>query len=153
MASMKVERDVNAAPGVVWAIITDLDRSVDVISAIDSIERAGGPSGFGVGTRWLETRQFFGKEATETLEVAAVDEGRSYTVTAEGHGVEYTTIMAVEPSGEGSRLMMSFEGRAVTLTARIGALLGRFFAGSTRKMLMSDLDDIAAAAEEEASAA
>ena len=50
MTSMKVERDVTASPERVWSIISDLDRSAEVISAIESIERLDGASGFGVGT-------------------------------------------------------------------------------------------------------
>jgi carbon monoxide dehydrogenase subunit G len=150
MTSMKVERDVAASPERVWSIISDLDRSAKVISAIESIERLDGGSGFGVGTKWRETRIMFGREATETMEVSAVDEGRSYTVESPSRGVHYPTIMAVEPAGDGSRLSMTFEGEATSVGGRLMAVFGRLMEGSTRKALAQDLDDIAAAAEKDA---
>lgn len=151
MASQRVAREVDAAPAVVWAIVTDLERSAQVIGAIVSVERLDGGTGFDVGTRWRETRRMFGREASEVLEVTEVDHGRAYTVEADGAGVHYTTVMAVEPSPVGTLLSMEFEGKATTTAARIGALLGRLFSGRLERLLQQDLDDIAAEAEKDRS--
>ncbi len=153
MTVMKVDRDVAAPPETVWAIITDLDRTVEVISAIKSLERTDGGTGFGVGTAWQETREMFGREATESMEVTGIEEGRSYVVESESRGVRYKSIMFVEPKGEGSRLVWEFGGEPQSTSAKIMAAVGKLFEGSTRKALMADLDDIAAAAEAEAQAA
>ena len=144
---MQVERDVAAPPDAVWAVITDLEGSAEIISAIMSVERIGADSGFEVGTRWKETRKLFGREGTEEMEVTAIDEGRSYAVEADGSGAHYTSVMTIEPSGDGCRLSMSFESEPTTFIARIGAAFGKLLEGSTRKMLATDLDEIAAAAE------
>ena len=148
MVSLKVERDINAAPEVVWAIIADLDRSSQVVSGILKVERLDDGAAFGVGTRWNETRKMFGRQATELLEVTKLDAGRSYTVEADGPGVHYTTVMAVSPKDDGAVLSMSFEGKATSTVAKIGAFFGRLFAGSMEKLIKQDLDDIAAAAEQ-----
>ena len=55
MSVMTVERDVSAPAETVWAIVTDLDRTAEVISAITALERTDGGSGFGVGSAWRET--------------------------------------------------------------------------------------------------
>ncbi len=153
MTVMKVDRDVAAPAETVWAIVTDLDRTVEVISAIKDLERTDGGSGFGVGTAWKETREMFGRQSTESMEVTGIEEGRSYVVESESRGVRYKSIMFVEPKGEGSRLAWEFGGEPQTTSARIMSAVGKLFEGSTRKALMADLDDIAAAAEADARAA
>ena len=148
MAGISVERAVAAPPSVVWGIVTDLDRAAGVIGSITSVERLDGRAGFGVGTRWRETRTLFGRQATEVLEVTAVDEGRAYTVEADSRGTNYRSVIRVEPDGAGSRLSMTFEAEPSGAVAKLmAATIGRLFEGSTRKALQRDLDDIAAAAE------
>ncbi len=89
----------------------------------------------------------FGRESTESMEVTAVDEGRSYTVESTSRGVHYTSVMRVEPSPEGSQLSWEFGGEPQSTSAKLMALFGKLFEGSMRKALAQDLDDIANAAE------
>jgi carbon monoxide dehydrogenase subunit G len=148
MAGTSVERAVAAPPALVWEIITDLDRSAATIRSISSLERLDGGSGFGVGTRWRETRTMFGRQATEELVVSAIDEGRSYTVEADPRGAHYRSTLSVAPDGAGARLTMTFAAEPSGSLAKVfAATIGRLFEGSTRKALQQDLDDIAAAAE------
>ena len=128
MTTLLASRDVAAPADKVWSVLIDLDGSPSTISAISSIERLDGGDGFGVGTKWRETRTMFGREATEEMEGTSVDPGRSYTVEADGPvGVRYITTMSVEPTGEGSRVSMKFEAEPTTLLARVGALVGKRF--------------------------
>ena len=87
-ARMRIEasRVVNAPPEAVWAIVTDLAETANVIEAIESIEVLQGPDPLAVGTRWRESRTMFGKTASEEMEVTELDPGRSYTVEAGGRG-------------------------------------------------------------------
>ena len=133
MTVMKVERDVAAPAEKVWAICTDLERTAEVISAITSLERTDGGSDFGVGTTWRETRVRFGRQATETMEVTGVDEGRSYVVESTSRGVRYKSIMLVEPRGdEACRLVWEFGAEPLTTSARLMSVVGRLLEGSTR---------------------
>lgn len=147
MTVITVERDIAASPERVWAIVTDLERTAEVIRAITALERTDGGSGFAVGTSWRETRVMFGREATEEMAVSALDEGRSYTVVSDSRGVLYRSVMRVDPADQGCRLRWEFDAEPKSLSGRLMSLLGRFFEGSTRKALQADLDDIAAAAE------
>lgn len=149
MPQIVVSREVEAPAGHVWAILTDLERSPQVISAIAEIERVDDGEGFGVGTRWRETRHMFGRGATEVMQVTAVEPGRAYTVEAEGGDGTYRSVMQVEPlGGHRSRLSMSFAHEAGSwLSSALAATVGRVFAGATRRALLRDLDDIATAAE------
>ena len=144
---MALHKNVDAPADIVWAIITDLDRSPEIIDGIDSIERLDTGSGFDVGTRWRETRTMFGRQATEELEITAVEPGTSYTVEADGHGAHYVATMSLEPVGDRTRLNMTFEAQPDGLVSKVMAnTLGRLMLGSTRKALQRDLDDIASAA-------
>ncbi|MEN8239917.1 MAG: SRPBCC family protein [Actinomycetota bacterium] len=148
MMNLEVSRDVNAPAAVVWGIITDLEGSVDTISAIEKVEILAG-DGFGIGTAWRETRTMFGRKATEEMTVTEITEGESYVVVADPEGANYRTVMAVLPTGE-TACTVSMEFGADprgAMTRLLGATVGRLFAGATRKAIAADLDDIATAAE------
>jgi carbon monoxide dehydrogenase subunit G len=147
MKPLTLTRTIQAPPEVVWSVITDLPGSADVIGAITAIEMlTEGP--FGPGTTWRETRTMFGKAATEEMTVAAVDEGRSYVVTAESSGVAYRSTFEVAPHAQGSALTMTFSGEATSPVAKVmSTLMSPLMKGSMTKALTQDLDDIASAAE------
>lgn len=148
MTQLAMSKSIDAPPEKVWATITSIDSSAETISGINEIERLSDDTGFGVGTRWRETRTMFGKEATEEMEVTSIDEGRSYTVEADSHNVHYTSVLSVEPDGEGSTLRMTFHGEPRgAFTKFMAATVGRLMKGATRKALERDLEDIAMAAE------
>jgi carbon monoxide dehydrogenase subunit G len=147
MTVITVERDVAATAEKVWAIVTDLERTKDVISAITALERTDEGSGFGVGTAWQETRVMFGREATESMAVTEIDAGRSYVVESLSRGVLYRSVMRIEAAEDGCHLAWDFGAEAQSTSAKLMAVMGKLFEGSTRKALAKDLDDIAAAAE------
>lgn len=147
--SVEVSRQVKASPEAVWSVATDLDAAPKRISAITEVERLDDGHGFGVGTRWRETRKMFGREASEEMVVSALAEGRRYTTEADGPGAHYTSSVGVEPFGDGhSMLTMSFKAVPRNMIARVtSAAFGWVVLGATRRALESDLADIAAAAE------
>jgi uncharacterized membrane protein len=145
----RVSRVVAAPAQQVWEVVTDLEASPAVMTAIDHVERLDDRPGFGVGTRWRETRTMFGKQATEEMEVTAVDAPHGYTVVAVNGSTTYTSTITVTPLGsERCELAMSFAGRSSGLVGRVlVATVGRLFAGATRRSLQQDLEDIAAHVE------
>ncbi|MDA0365664.1 MAG: SRPBCC family protein [Chloroflexi bacterium] len=149
MPAVSVSQEVDAPAARTWAVATDIARVAEVLSAVNAVERLDGGDGFAVGTRWRETRRMFGRDATEEMEVTAVDPGRGYTVEAESHGTHYTSHIRVESLDDArSRIEMSFDAQAGGPVARVlAATLGRLAMGSTRRALAQDLADIAAAAE------
>lgn len=146
---MQASHPTTAPPDKVWSVLADIEGSPETISGILSVERLDGGTEFGVGTRWKETRVMFGREASEVMEVTAIEPGASYTVESDGKGAKYTSIMSVAPSSDGgSTISMSFAGEPTGAVSRImSATLGRLAAGATKKMIEQDLQDIAAAAE------
>jgi hypothetical protein len=129
-------------------VITDLERIPHVISGVSRIERLDAGSGFDVGTRWRETRRFFGKEATEEMEVSSIDPGRSFVHLADSHSVHYISKYTVEPTGDGTLLSLSFAAQPQSGFAKfMAATVGRLMKASTRRALQKDFDDIARAVE------
>ncbi len=150
---LSVSTEIRASPQAVWDVITDIEHSQDVISAIEGIEvlePATGPSI--VGLKWRETRTMFGKQATEVMWITAAEPTQYYETRAESHGAIYVTRLSVDTIGDATRLAMTFRGEPVTTGAKImWALTGFMVKGSMRKALNKDLADIRAAVESEAS--
>lgn len=146
---LTVTRETSASPEEVWDVMTDIEGTPAVLSGVTGVERLDDGEGFGPGLRWRETRVVLGKEATEELEVTAVDPGRSYTVEAESGGTRYRSVLRVTPSATGATIAMTFgaEQTGGRIESFLSRTIGRLFQGPTRKALQQDLDDIAAAAE------
>ena len=149
MTSIHVEREAAAPAARVWTVMTDVPRIPDVLSSVRAVERLDDGDGFGVGTRWRETRIVMGRESTEEMRVTDLDPGRSCTIGAEGRGSRYVSVLAVEPLDvDRSRVSMAFEVVPTTAAGRVGAAtVGRLLRGTMRKGLTQDLEDIARAAE------
>ncbi|MBJ8342057.1 SRPBCC family protein [Antrihabitans sp. YC3-6] len=148
-SEIKLSQPVNAPVGDVWAVLTDIEGTVDVLSGLTRVERLAG-NGFEVGTRWRETRKLMGSSDTMEMWVAEVDPLTRTVIKSSARGVDYTTVFELVPASARTELAMTFSavdgpsgafGKLVaTVTARIGAAI-------TKKMMMQDLRDIAAAAE------
>ena len=148
MTTLEATHEIKAGAEAVWSIVTGMDDWVNVIEAIESVERLDDGEGFGLGTNWRETRTMFGKTATEDMEVIEFDDGRRYATAAESHGSKYFSEIKVEPTDGGCRITMGFRGEPQSTLAKImDVTIGRLFAGATRKALAKDLADIGAAAE------
>ncbi|WP_084106654.1 SRPBCC family protein [Demequina sp. NBRC 110056] len=148
-SAVHVKREILAEPAAVWKVITDLDNAPKVMANIVKVERLEG-EGYEVGVKWRETRRMFGKEETEEMWVAAIDELRSTTVAAEMGSTTYRTVFRCEPSSLGTTLHVDFS--ADTGNSSLGqrlawAVFGKMGMKATEKALVQDLDDIAKAAE------
>ena len=148
MTTLEVAHDIKADAEAVWSIVTGMDDWVDVVEAIESVERLDDGEGFGLGTTWRETRTMFGKKATEDMEVTEFDDGRRYATAAESHGSKNFSEVSVEPTDGGCRITTGFRGEPQSTLAKVmDVTVGRLFMGATRKALARDLADIGAAAE------
>ena len=148
MFEATISRDVAAPVEKVWAVLIDLDRAPDVVTAITSVERLDESHGFDVGTKWRETLEFSGRQARQTQEVTALDPGRSYTVDSYNKRSHYSTTLELAPRGDDSTVRMTFTSVPNSVFGTIGgATVGRLFRGMTRRALEEHLADLATAAE------
>lgn len=147
MGTMTMGIDVAAPAERVFPILCDLEGAPERIDAIMKIEVLTDAE-FGVGTRWRETRKMFGKEATEEMEIIAVEPGRSYTTSANSCGSHYETVMSCEPRGaNGCRVEFRFGWTPVTLGAKLMMPMAFLMKGVMRKCIQQDLECIKRAAE------
>lgn len=138
---------IDAPPQAVFAIMADIPRWHQVFAKIESIEMlTSGP--VAVGTRFRETRTMFGKSATEEMTVAELVPSHRLVLTAFSHGTAYRTERIVEPSAGGSTMMLDFEGRPMSLFARLMTPVGWLFLGHVKKQIAADLEDLKRAAEQ-----
>ena len=80
--NVEVQTLINAPRDRVWKIISDIDKSVDVISGIEKIEVLENPDAGLVGFKWRETRTMFGKQATEVMWITEAEENAYYQTRA-----------------------------------------------------------------------
>ncbi len=148
MDPITVTRVVHADIATVWDIFTDLPNAADRLSAVTSIEvLSDGP--FAVGTRWRETRQMFGRSATEEMWVTEVVPAQSYTVEAEGMGMKYLSTYRFQTHPEGTQVTFEFGADVQGTMAKILAKATGWIAkGILEKQLRADLDDLATASEQ-----
>lgn len=126
----------------IWRAVTDIQSAAQVFKDIKSIEILEKPEQGFLGTRWKETREFMGKEATETMWITEVSDLQSYTSKAENSGCIYHSTIILEESGDGVTVTKTFESTPVTWFAKLMAPLMILMGGTLKKCLMKDLDDL-----------
>ena len=136
---------IDAPKEKVWEAISDFTGAEQVISGIKKIEILEKPEKGLVGLKWRETREMFGKEATEVMWITSEEKGVQYKTRAESHGSIYETVMRVEKEGNKTRLSMDFSAKAQNFfTVIMSATIGLLFKGATKKALQKDLEDVKA---------
>ena len=130
----------------VFRLFTELEQMPQRIGGITSVEKlTAGP--VGVGTRFSETREIFGKSATEEMEFTDFRENESYTVECDSHGTRYRSIYRFEPVADGTEVNVQFEARPESLKAKLFAPLGWLMMGTTKKIFQKDVEDLKRVAE------
>lgn len=146
---MEIDLHIAAPVERVFACMTNFAHAPEHIPGIKRVEMlTDGP--VGVGTKFKETRVMFGKEATETMEVSRFDAPRSYTLGAVSCGMAYESIFHFEPDGAGTRLKMQFQGKPLTLVAKLLSPITKLLMGGMmRKCLLADMEGMKRAAEKQ----
>lgn len=142
---MNVTEDIliNNSKDTVWKVITDIDNCENVIASIIKINILKKPQSELVGLKWEETREMFGKEATETMWVTDAVIGEYYATRAESHGSVYLSKLSVKEKEGKTILTMSFTGIPQSIVARmLSFLMAPFIKSSIIKALRKDLRDI-----------
>lgn len=146
MQSLLVATHVEAPLDFVFACALDMPRWPERIPGIKAVEMlSGGP--IQVGTRFRETREMYGRLATEEMEFTALDAPRGFTLEAHAHGTHYLARHAFDPDGAGTRMRMEFTGKPESLFARMMMPLGWLMTNSVRKLLLADLEALKRAIE------
>jgi carbon monoxide dehydrogenase subunit G len=147
-SSVVVERLILAEPGAVWGALTDIQGWERILSGVERIEVLSS-GGFGVGTRWRETRRMLGKHATEEMYVTACEPPERYVVEADSQGTHYVSEFRLLPAGQDSTTVRITFGAKPPggFTGLLAKILGGLGARAVRNAVTRDLDDVAAAVE------
>jgi hypothetical protein len=146
MAGFQSVTRIAAPPETVFTLTSDFAGAPGRIKGIKKIEMlTDGP--VGVGTRFRETREMFGKEATEVMEVTAFEPNRSYTLSAVSCGARHTSVFRVEPDGEATNLHCHYRIEALSWIAWLMTPVAFLMMGMIQKCVQQDINDIKSAAE------
>ena len=146
MAKVTFSQRIERPRGEVFRVFTDLEQMPKRIDGIKGVEKlTEGP--VGVGTRFSETREIFGKSATEEMEFTDFQVDESYTVECDSHGTHYRSIFQFEPVGNQTDVNVVFEAKPVSLKAKLLAPLGWLMIGTTKKIFQRDVEDLKKATE------
>lgn len=144
---MKLELLINAPSDKTYRLFADIKNTDKNIEAIEKIEMIDAPKTF-VGTKWRETRTEFGKQATVEMWVKEASENKYYVVESFDHGVHYLSRYDFEPvAGNKTNVVFTFEGRAMTFTAKLMSAMFVLFARATKKLFLKDMQDLKKALE------
>ena len=138
---VKTEIDIKAPIGKVHETFADIGNLAERVPGITKVEILSETSS-GEGVRWRETRTIFGKEATEEMEMTSQDIPNSYVVEAESHGNHYTTTLSFKENEDVTNVQVVFEGKPMSIGAKLMTPLGLVFKGATKKILLSDMQAI-----------
>ncbi len=146
MPTMQFTKHIHADPKRTFEVISDFRTADQRIRAIKKIEvLTDGP--IRVGTRFRETRVMFGREATEEMEITDLVPGKSYTLGGQSCGAAWSTTLRCVPNAGGTNVEMEMTMRPVSLFAKLMSPLSFILAGSMKKAIDQDLDDLKQALE------
>jgi carbon monoxide dehydrogenase subunit G len=146
MATITVSNQVAAPVDRAFQLFTDVEHGAEHVSGIKKIELlTAGP--FGLGTRWLETRDIVGPLDTAEMEVTSYERNRMYTITHHKAGMRIDTQFWFEPSGDGTKVSVEFELDTGGLPPGLLSPLNRVIAGKVREIIGHDLADMKAVLE------
>ena len=131
--------DINAEPGRVWLVMTDIERWPAMTAAVTRVEVLR-PGPLEVGAEARITQPRFG---TRTWRVTALDPGRSFSWESSGVGSRMVARHVVTPRGDSSStatLSVDSSGWAV-------ALIGWLLAGTGRRYIEMEAEGLKVRAE------
>ncbi len=147
MARYEFERTIAAPAQECYALFSDLDRMPEISSEIVALTRTN-DKGFEPGLTFSCSRVMMGKTCTESMVVEAVEPGRAYTLGCESCGAKWLSTYTFEPEGAGStRVRLVMTCKAMTLYAKLFMPLTFLFAGTMKKLINKELDELKAACE------
>ena len=137
-----LSQKINAPLRTVFTVFTDfmnMEKNLSGVKRIDFLEGEGQPI---VGMCWRETREIFGKEATEEMCISSIDAPHTYEVTAHSHGMIYKSTFNFKKAGKGTLVSLQFDGFPQTFGAKVANMFSWMIAGTTKKAFVKDILDL-----------
>jgi hypothetical protein len=139
--TVAVSADIEAPIRRVFDLFTDIEHAAERVSGIKRVEMLT-PGSFGLGTRWRETREVFGRRDSAKMEVIAFERYRTYTLSHYKAGVHVEIVFSFEPENTGTRVTIEFTLDGTGLPPGLLTPLSWAIAGKVQHVLNRDLTDL-----------
>ena len=140
-------RTIDAPLEKVFSAVASIDEFSKAIPDIKKVEFLTEQT-TGVGTRFIETREMWGKEAATELEVTEYVENDRIRLVAESGYTLWDSLFTVEPAGEQTRLVLKMDATPLKFRARF---LNLFMGTMIKKAIAQDMDAVKVYCERETS--
>jgi uncharacterized protein YndB with AHSA1/START domain len=141
MTTVTVDTQIAAPLERVFEMFTDLEHSAEHVTNIHEIKVLT-TRGFGLGTRWLETREVLGQLDSAEMEVTAFERNRTYTITHHKAGTRIDTVFTFQPFEGSTKVRIEFGVESHGMPPGLLAPLAWASAGKVRDVLSRDLADL-----------
>ena len=130
----------------VFELFTDIEHGPSHVTGIKGVKLLT-THRFGLGTRWLETREVMGRLDDAEMEITAFERNRTYTITHHKAGVKIDTLFYFEPTAGGTKVSIEFALDTGGMPPGLLTPLNWAIAGKVRDVLSHDLADLKSSAE------
>ena len=148
MTTVTVATVVAAPFEQVFDVFTDVERGAERVTNIQKVEMLT-VGDFRLGSRWLETRAVLGQQDTAEMEVTALEQNRTYTITHHKAGARIDAVFTFEPVDGHTRVQIEFILQSHGLPPGALAPVRWAMAGKVRDVIGQDLDDLKAFIEQQ----
>jgi uncharacterized protein YndB with AHSA1/START domain len=139
--TVAVSADIEAPIRRVFDLFTDIERAAEHVAGIKRVEMLT-PGSFGIGTRWRETREVFGRLDTAEMEVIAFERYRTYVLSHYKANVRVEVVFSFEPENTGTHVTIEFTLDGAGFPPGFLTPLSWAIAGKVRHVLNQDLTDL-----------
>jgi hypothetical protein len=136
--SIHITKTIDAPISKVFNTVADIRSFSEAIPNIIDVEFLSDQKN-GKGTRFKETREFNGREATTILEVTDYQEDQKIQLISDSGGTVWDSIFEVQPDNEATRLTLHMEARPHKWWAY---LLNWFMKGIIKRAVERDMDAV-----------
>lgn len=141
MTTVTVTSHIDALLDRTFAMFTDIEHAAEHVSGIKEVQMLT-PGAFGLGTRWLETREVLGRLDSAEMEVTAFEKDKTYTITHYKAGAKVDTVFTFQAAGTGTKVAIEFALENQGLPPGLLTPVSWAIAGKVREVLGHDLDDM-----------
>lgn len=143
MTTTVVRRQIDAPADLVFHTVADIENFSKAIPHILRVEFLSDIHQ-GLGTRFRETRDMNGREATTELEVTEYTPTEKVRLVADSHGTVWDTTFTVSADSQSTVLEMVMDARAHTLLPK---LLNPLMKPLVKRAIEKDMDAVKAYCE------
>ncbi|WP_020401620.1 SRPBCC family protein [Gracilimonas tropica] len=136
MSYITINKKIEAPKEQVFEIVADIRNFSKVIPEIKNVEFLSEQQ-YGVGTKYKETRDMNGREASTVLEVTELVENEHIRLISDAGGTVWDSIFKVEEKEGGTELSLVMEARPYKFLPKI---IAPFMKGFMRNAIEKDMD-------------